>query len=191
MPGASSTSVVSAVEATSTSAWPTPTVSTSTTSQPAASSTRTACGVAQASPPRWPRLAIDRMNTFGSVAWSCIRTRSPSSAPPENGEDGSTASTPTRRSCARRTRTSADVEVDLPTPGEPVSPITRARPATGANAAATSRSAGEASSISEISRATPRGSPLRARSTSAATSPLRRDLRSRTGPAATGAVTGG
>ena len=41
-------------EATSTSAWPTPTVSTSTTSQPAPSSTRTACGVAAASPPRWP-----------------------------------------------------------------------------------------------------------------------------------------
>ena len=38
----------------STSAWPTPTVSTSTTSQPAPSSTRTACGVAAASPPRWP-----------------------------------------------------------------------------------------------------------------------------------------
>ena len=30
-------------------------------SQPAASSTRSACGVAQDSPPRWPRLAIDRM----------------------------------------------------------------------------------------------------------------------------------
>ncbi len=31
------------------------------TSQPAASSTRSACGVVQASPPRWPREAIDRM----------------------------------------------------------------------------------------------------------------------------------
>ena len=96
IPGASSTRVVSAAEATSTSAWPTPTVSTSTTSQPAASSTRIACGVAQARPPRWPREAIDRMKTPPSVAWSCMRTRSPSRAPPENGEDGSTASTPTR-----------------------------------------------------------------------------------------------
>lgn len=61
MPGASSTSVVSASEATSTSACPTPTVSTSTTSQPAPSSTRTACGVAAESPPRWPRLDIERM----------------------------------------------------------------------------------------------------------------------------------
>ena len=40
---------------------PTPTVSTRTTSQPAPSSTRTACGVAADSPPRWPRLDIDRM----------------------------------------------------------------------------------------------------------------------------------
>ena len=41
------------------------------------------------------RLAIERMKTPSSVAWSCMRTRSPSSAPPENGELGSTASTPT------------------------------------------------------------------------------------------------
>ena len=45
----------------STSLCPTPTVSTRITSQPAASSTRSACGVAQASPPRWPREAIERM----------------------------------------------------------------------------------------------------------------------------------
>jgi hypothetical protein len=42
MPGATSTSVVSASEAISSSDWPTPTVSISTTSQPAASSTRSA-----------------------------------------------------------------------------------------------------------------------------------------------------
>ena len=59
--------------------------------------------------------------------------------------------------------TSIEVEVDLPTPGEPVSPITRARPVCGASAAATSRSGGEASSTSEISRATDRASPSRAR----------------------------
>ena len=66
---------------------PTPTVSTSTTSQPAASSTRSACGVDHASPPRRPRLAIDRMKTASSVACSPIRTRSPSRAPPENGDE--------------------------------------------------------------------------------------------------------
>ena len=61
IPGASSTTLVSACEAISTSDCPTPTVSTSTTSHPAASSTRMACGAAQASPPRCPRVAIERM----------------------------------------------------------------------------------------------------------------------------------
>ena len=42
--------MVSASPAISTSLWPTPTVSTSTTSQPAASSTRSACGVAPRQP---------------------------------------------------------------------------------------------------------------------------------------------
>ncbi len=50
MPGASSTIVVSAIAAISTSLWPTPTVSIRITSQPAASSTRSACGVAQDRP---------------------------------------------------------------------------------------------------------------------------------------------
>ena len=65
---------------------------------PTASSTRTASGVASARPPRWPRVAIERMNTPGSVAWSCIRTRSPRIAPPVNGDDGSMASTATSSS---------------------------------------------------------------------------------------------
>ena len=134
-------------------------------------------GVDQASPPRWPREAIDRMKTPLSLAWSCIRTRSPSSAPPENGDEGSTASTPTRLPSARSARTSAAVVVDLPTPGDPVSPRTCACPVCGASAAATSRSAGLASSTSEISRATERASPSRARSTSAGTSAARRPRR--------------
>src|SRR5882757_6602218 len=165
IPGASRTIVVSASETTSISDCPTPTVSTNTTSQPAASSTLSACGVAQDSPPRWPRVAIDRMNTPLSVACSCIRTRSPSKAPPENGEDGSTARTPTRLPCLRRALTSADVDVDLPTPGDPVSPTTWARPVCGASAVATSRSLGLASSTIEISRATALGSLSCARAT--------------------------
>ena len=39
-----------------------------------------------------------RMKTAGSSAWSCMRMRSPSTAPPLNGLDGSTATTPTERS---------------------------------------------------------------------------------------------
>src|SRR4051794_29710346 len=99
-----------------------------------------------------------------------MRTRSPSRAPPENGEDGSTARTPTRLPCLRYAVTSADVEVDLPTPGDPVRPTTYAPPVSGASAAMTSLSCGEAPSTREISRATARGRPSLAWATSEATS---------------------
>ncbi len=72
------------------------------------------------------------------------------------------------------------MEVDLPTPGDPVIPTMCAAapcPAYGARPAITSRSSGEASSTSEISRATERASPSRAFSTSAGTSPVDRLLR--------------
>jgi hypothetical protein len=82
---------------------------------------------------------------------------------------GSTASTPTRLPWARSAVTSADVDVDLPTPGEPVMPTMCAEPVCGVSAALTSRRAGERSSTREISRATARASPARARSTSSAT----------------------
>ena len=101
--GASRTTVVSAAAATSTSLWPVPTVSMSTRSNPAASSTAAAAVVVEARPPAWPRDAIERMNTSGSPAYDCIRTRSPSSAPPVIGDDGSTATTATARPAARTT----------------------------------------------------------------------------------------
>src|SRR5918992_3424332 len=119
---------------------------------------------------------MDLMNTSRSVAWSCMRTRSPSSAPPLNGDDGSTASTPTRLPCALKAVTSALVEVDFPTPGEPVSPMIRAAPASGVSAAVTSRSRGDAFSTSEISRATARGEPSTARPTRSVTSTSRIDV---------------
>ena len=122
IPGARSTTVVSASATTSISDCPTPTVSTSTTSHPAASRTRSACGAAAVSPPRCPRVAIERMNTPGSVAWSLIRTRSPSSAPPENGELGSTARTPTRRSSRTQGSDERGRRRRLPDPGGPGEP---------------------------------------------------------------------
>ena len=67
-------------------------------------------------------MAIERMNTPGSVAWSCMRTRSPRIAPPLNGEDGSMASTATSRSSERMWPIVTLVSVDLPAPGAPVSP---------------------------------------------------------------------
>src|SRR5690349_7008234 len=99
-----------------------------------------------------------------------MRTRSPSRAPPENGEDGSTARTPTRLPCLRYAVTRADVDVDLPTPGEPVRPTTYAVPVSGARAAMTSRSCGDAPSTREISRATARGRPSLAWATRVETS---------------------
>ena len=78
------------------SSCPTPTVSMSTTSKPMASSTETTSPVERERPPRWPRVASERMKTPSSVACRCMRMRSPRMAPPEKGDVGSTATTPTR-----------------------------------------------------------------------------------------------
>ena len=67
-------------------------------------------------------MAIERMNTPGSVAWSCMRTRSPRMAPPVNGDDGSMASTATSSPSERSRPMTAEVSVLLPAPGAPVSP---------------------------------------------------------------------
>ena len=67
-PGFTTTTVVSALPAISTSTWPTPTVSTRTHKRPMASSRRIASGAARDKPPKCPRVAIERMNTPRSVA---------------------------------------------------------------------------------------------------------------------------
>ena len=97
-PGISTSTTESAWSMTSTSAWPTPTVSRNTSSLPAASISSAVCSAASASPPSAPRVAIERMKTPGSRKCSVRRMRSPSSAPPRNGEDGSIESTATWRS---------------------------------------------------------------------------------------------
>src|SRR5688572_3168316 len=125
-PGLKTTTVTSAVRAMSTSAWPTPTVSMITTSRPAAASTLTASAVAVARPPSVPRVAMLRMNTPSSAACACIRTRSPRMAPPVNGLDGSTASTPTVKPSRRIAAISRSTSVLFPAPGGPVTPTTRA-----------------------------------------------------------------
>ena len=121
------TTVVSAARTTSTSSWPTPTVSMITTSLPMAAMTVTTPRVEAVSPPKWPRVARERMNTPSSVAWRCMRTRSPRMAPPLKGLVGSTATTPTVSPFSRYLLSRASVRVDLPTPGEPVMPMMRAR----------------------------------------------------------------
>ena len=60
-PGMSTSRTVSAIPVTSTSLCPAPTVSTKTTSLPDASSRSTAWSVVSASPPRCPRVPIERM----------------------------------------------------------------------------------------------------------------------------------
>ena len=68
---------------------------------PNPSSTSQTSRVAVARPPSEPRVAMERMNTPGSSATSSMRIRSPSRAPPVNGEVGSTATIPTRRPAVR------------------------------------------------------------------------------------------
>jgi hypothetical protein len=64
-----------------------------------ASSTVSTARAEAVRPPKCPRVASDRMKTPSSVAWRCMRMRSPRMAPPEKGLVGSTAITPTVWSC--------------------------------------------------------------------------------------------
>jgi hypothetical protein len=89
------TSVVSASSAISISDWPDADRLDDHVSLAEGVHEATASPVAPARPPRWPRLAIERMNTSGSVKCSFRRMRSPRIAPCENGELGSTDTTPT------------------------------------------------------------------------------------------------
>ena len=95
-------------------------------SQPAASSTRMASGTATANPPAWPRVAIDRMKASWPT-WLSMRIRSPRMAPPVSGELGSMARMAGR--LAPEAAASRPAMVDLPAPGAPVTPTTRALPA--------------------------------------------------------------
>ena len=83
---------------------------------PNASSTSQTSRVAAASPPSEPRVAIERMKTPGSSATDSMRMRSPSSAPPVNGDVGSTATMPTVSPAARYARARAVVSVLFPRP---------------------------------------------------------------------------
>ena len=176
-PGLTTTTVVSALPAISTSTCPTPTVSTRIHRRPTASSRRTASGVANDRPPRWPRVAMERMNTPGSVAWSCIRTRSPRIAPPVKGDDGSIASTATSICCLRMRPMTALVSVLLPAPGAPVRPTVYAPPACGEARRLTCRASSPPRSTNDSNLATAARSPDRAASNSSATGWFRRLMR--------------
>src|ERR1035437_7604216 len=123
-----------------------------------------------ASAPSRSALFTTKMSPISRIPALAASMPSPISAPPENGEEGSTARMPTRLPRPRKAPTSAFVKVDLSTPGLPVMPKMCARPVCCASAAITSRRAGWPSSTSEISRATARGAPALAASTRAGTS---------------------
>src|SRR5438093_5304557 len=105
------------------------------------------------------------MNTPGSVACSCIRSRSPSSAPPVNGDVGSMARTATDGWRGRPGRTGSPASLDFPPPGEPVSPTVEALPVCPKRPEDSSASPSAPSSTIEMARATARRSPARTAST--------------------------
>ena len=72
-----------------------------------------------ARPPSEPWVAIERMNTPGSSACACMRMRSPSTAPPVNGLEGSTATIPTVALVRAQVRGQAIHHGGLPAPGRP------------------------------------------------------------------------
>ena len=120
--------------ATAVSDCPTPTVSTITTSKPAASHTSIASRVMCATPPSIPPDGEGRMKAFGSRDSRSIRVLSPRIEPPESALVGSTASTATRWPRPVRKRPSVSMNVDLPAPGAPLMPTRKLRPVCGSSA---------------------------------------------------------
>ena len=119
------------MSATMVSDWPTPTVSTITTSYPAASHKMIASRVRRATPPSAARLGEGRIKAPGSRLSRSIRVLSPRIEPPVRADDGSTARTATRRPDAVSIEPKLSIKVDLPTPGVPVRPSLIAPPALG------------------------------------------------------------
>ena len=78
------------------SLWPTPTVSTSTMSKPAASQRSSVSLVRRATPPRVAALGEGRMNALSRRAIVSMRLLSPRMLPPVRALEGSTARTATR-----------------------------------------------------------------------------------------------
>src|SRR3954452_18465527 len=108
------------------------------------------------------------MNTPSSSAYACIRTRSPRSAPPVIGDDGSTATTATLRPRSRNSAMSAATSVDFPAPGGPVIPTRCARPARRYRRRRPCSATGVAFSTAVSSRASERRSPAVAASANSA-----------------------
>ena len=156
---------MSTISATAVSAWPTPTVSTNTASNPAASHNRMASRVRRATPPRLSPAEDGRIKASGARASSAMRVLSPRIAPPPRFEAGSTASTAIRRPSAMPARPKRSIKVDLPAPGGPEMPMRTALPVSGSSASislsASSRWSGRTNSTRVMARASARRSPCR------------------------------
>src|SRR6266542_565897 len=112
---------------------------------------------------------MDRMKTPGSTPVSAMRMRSPSTAPPEYGDVGSTATTPTFLSFPRNVRTRRLIRELLPAPGGPVNPTTWARPVCGKVRATASTASASSSSMRDMIFPAARLSPRRSARTSSGT----------------------
>ena len=141
-PGESSSTKMSVIAATAASDCPTPTVSTITTSNPAASTIRIVSRVRRATPPSDMPDGVGRMYARGSTARPSIRVLSPRIDPPLTADDGSTASTATLCPRPMRKVPNDSMNVDFPTPGAPDSPMRRAWPGSCARRSRSSAAAG-------------------------------------------------
>mmetsp|Transcript_5907 Transcript_5907/g.14563 ORF Transcript_5907/g.14563 Transcript_5907/m.14563 type:complete len:320 (+) Transcript_5907:251-1210(+) len=163
--GSCSSTYRSVMPATAVSLWPTPTVSTMTTSNPAASHSSIASRVFSATPPSVPLLGLGRMKARRSMERRSMRVLSPRMAPPETLLDGSTASTATRWPWSIRNRPKASMKVLLPTPGTPEMPSRSAPPVAGissvSRASAWARWSARVDSTCVIALASARRSPAR------------------------------
>ena len=156
------------MSATATSDWPTPTVSITITSNPAASHSSPASRVRRATPPSDPPEGEGRMKASGSRARRSMRVLSPMIEPPLRRLDGSTASTATRCPAAVSRVPSSSMNVDLPEPGVPLTPTRTALPVAGSTSSSRRpprpAASGRVDSINVIERANARRSPARSRS---------------------------
>ena len=82
-----------------------------------------AARVRRATPPKAAEEGEGRINAPFSRLSLSIRVLSPRIEPPERAEDGSTASTATRRPSTVSIMPKLSIKVDLPTPGVPESPM--------------------------------------------------------------------
>ena len=124
-PGASNKTNRSVICETAVSDCPTPTVSISVTSNPAASQSNIDSRVRRVTPPSVVPAGDGRINAWGLTLNKGMRVLSPRIEPPLSAEVGSTASTATRCPASVRYWPSVSIKVDFPTPGDPEMPILR------------------------------------------------------------------